>query len=100
MQALSFGWQEFVRPRLACGTLFAERVTHAPEPEIEPRPCVERINCVKTEQIADRAFESNCRWMARCDTGILSGFARVADDGDIAGLLVQQRHMNLRGIAP
>ena len=79
---------------------FAERMTHAPEAEIEPGPRVGRLNRIKTEQIADRAFEPNRGWMARCDARILSELARIANDGDITGFLVQQRHVHLGRIAP
>ena len=100
MQPLTFRRKKFVRHGFTCGTLFTERMPHVPEAEIEPRPRVECINRIKTEQITDRAFEPNCRWMTRRNARILSGFTSIADDSDIAGCLVQQCHVDLRLIAP
>ena len=85
---------------MRAGGLFAERMTHVPEAEIEPGPRVGRADRVETEQIADRAFQPDRRRMARGDARILSGLAGVADDGDVAGCLVQQRHVHRRRVAP
>ena len=100
MQCFTFCRQELVRGRLARDGLFPERMAHAPETKIEPRPYVRRIRCFEPEQVTDCAFQPD-RWrMTRGDARVLAAFAGVADNRDVTGCRVQQRHVNVRCIAP
>src|SRR5262249_56701409 len=92
--------QKDIRRWFGRGLLPAERLTHIPESEVEPSTRIGRADGFGTEQVTDGAFEPDCRRMPDADTRILAVLARVADDGDIAGLLVEQRHMHIARVAP
>ena len=59
-----------------------------------------RADGVKAVEIADRAFQLARRRMARGDARIAAVLAGVADDGDVAEIVGQQRHVHDGRVAP
>ena len=100
VQAFTFDGEELIRRGLLRRPVAAERLRHGPEAEIEPGPRIGRAHRVKPEQIADGAFQPQCRRMLGADARIFSVLTNVSQNGDGPVSFVQQRHMHLRRIAP
>ena len=100
VQAFAFDRQERVRRGRLRGLLFAERMAHIPKAEIEPGPRVRCAGRLQPEESTDGAFQPDRRRMLRPDARVASIGAGVSDDGDIAGRLVDRRHVHVRRIAP
>ena len=100
MQAFALRRQECIRFWLPRGCAVPQRMAHVPESEIEPSARIRRADSIVAIQIADGAFETNRRRMARADAWIGPVLADVAQHADVAGSFIQQRHVHGRGVAP
>ena len=84
MQRLALGGEEFVN---AVGVL-------------EPRPRVAGADRVQFVQIADGAFEADCRRMLDADGWVLVMAGDISDDADVANGFVERGHFYARRIGP
>src|SRR5262245_46771513 len=75
-------------------------MANLPKANIKPGPLVRRADGFQAEQIADGTLQTKRRWMVGRNARIGSVVHRVADDGDFAGALVQQRHVHIGHLAP
>src|SRR5207342_2966026 len=99
-QALALGREELIGCRLLRRPIFAERLRNTPKPEIEPGSLIGRVRRLQSKQILDGAFEPDRGWMTRSDTRVLSSLAGVGEHSDVVRRFIQQRHVNMRSIAP
>ncbi len=100
VQALALDREELIGRRLLRRPIFTERLRDTPEPEIEPGSFIGRIRRLQSKQILDRAFEPDGGRMTRSDTRVLSSLAGVGEDSDVVRRFIEQRHVNIRSVAP
>src|SRR5262249_15512469 len=101
VQALALGGQECVserlRRRIIAGT---ERVPHAPEAQVEPRPCVRKAPRIQPAKVAQCPLKPDSRWVQRADRRKATLRAFDCDNGDFRAWLVEHGHMRRARIAP
>src|SRR5262245_36961507 len=88
VQALPLGGEECVSGRLrrwiSAGT---ERVAHAPEAQVEPRPCVRKAPRVQPVKVAQRPLEPDRRRVQCADRRKATLWAFDRDNGDFRAWL-------------
>jgi hypothetical protein len=101
MQILALDRKKLVGARLNPRRLgFAERLSHAPEAEIEPRPCVRRADRLQAIETSDRALEPTGRGMPRRHRRELAVGTFEREHADFARRFFEQREMHGAMIAP
>ncbi len=100
VQALALGRQErIVRSRVSSRLLRAQRVTDRPAAVVEPGAGIRQALGLEPEQITDGPLEPDRRRVMLADRGKAIG-ACQAGDADLAGRLVQERHVHGAHLAP
>ena len=101
VQALALGREEdvgrAVARRLRCA---AQLRRYRPAAMVEPRARIGRTFGLEAEEVADRAFEADRRWMQRADRRKPPVRTFEAQHGEFAGGFVVKRHLHGAPIAP
>ena len=101
VQAVAFGRQEAVGRRLRQRVdAVSQREPHTPAIVIEPGPRIGRAFGRQSEQVVDGALQPQCRRVMPADGRKGPVGAIQADDRDLRGLSIHDRHMHRCGFAP